>query len=353
MTADLVLPLPESIEVVDRRGGGFEGRSVLSKFVPFDNSVPDERADFLCTEGLGTGAFGQVLKLVSPRDGRVVAAKICAYTNCRHPHLAVDAAENERRRAEDVAMLREEFTSLDDLQQGGARFIPEIFGFRLLNGREPAILMECLGANLGGLVENEHVHALSDASLVVAMEDMISALAEIHALGWAALDLKPENFCLTRDNRHGIAVKLVDFGMMERVDWAAVEEVDFAAPVFRPRIKGTLSYTPRAAFLQTALSPVDNFEALFYVAMRLAGEDINWWAAAGIPSFAMKRAFWKNGGAIRSPLLADCFAILRACPRHSPFAHSLLVEALRFVVREFGESVAPDTEPFPQLLHFH
>ncbi|KAI6239480.1 Protein kinase domain-containing protein [Aphelenchoides fujianensis] len=351
MTADLALPLGDSLQVVDRTGGGFEGVSILSKFARFDNSVAEERADFLYTKSLGSGAF--VLKLVSRRDGRVIAAKICTYAACLFPHQAADPAENERRRAEAVESLREEFSALDELHRRGARYTPEIFGFRLLNGREPAILMERLGANMGGMLVNESAFKLSDASLVVALENMISALAELHTFGWVAHDLKPENFCVTRGNRWGIAVKLVDFGMMERVDWAAVEEVDLNAPFFRSRMPGTLPYTPMAAYLDTALSPVDNFEALFYVAMRLGGEDMKWWAARNVQSFKAKRAFWTGGGKLSSPLLAHCFEILRYCPRDSLAAHAFLVEALRLVVRAFGKIVTPDTEAFPQLLYFH
>ncbi|KAI6239469.1 Protein kinase domain-containing protein [Aphelenchoides fujianensis] len=320
------------------------GAAPLSPFVPLKRAGA---AAVVLVGGLGLGAFGSVLKLAAA-DGQTAAAKICAHDGWRAPRSAAEREANDRRRAEAIVELAD---VLAELSERGARHVPRFLGFRLLNGLEPAILMERLGKDLR-VIDRPGFLKLSNESLVDALDSMVAALAEIHELGWMTADVKAENFCVVPGRR---AVKLVDFGMMRRVEWPAVVPLDdFAARgVQRGGAVGTTPYIARATYFRTAMSPVDNFESLLYVALRMAGEKFSWLEAGKWEAFDRKCTFWATAPAFFLPFVAEWYDAIERTPRHSRDAYKRLVVDLRDSLRRFAPTGRSDSDPFPQIVYRH
>ncbi|KAI6241765.1 Protein kinase domain-containing protein [Aphelenchoides fujianensis] len=321
------------------------GDAPLSPFVSLKRAGA---AGVVCAGGLGDGAFGSVLKLVDAH-GQTAAAKLCAYDGWRAPRSAVDRAANERRRAAAIFGLFKEADVLAELNERGARHVPRFLGFRLLNGLEPAILMERLAKDLR-VIERPGFVKLSNRSLVDALDSMVVALAEIHALGWMTADVKADNFCVVPGRR---AVKLVDFGMMRRVEWPAVVPfAEFKAlGVQRGGAVGTRPYIARATYFRTPMSPVDNIESLFYVALRLAGENFPWLEAGKWQAFDRKCTYWKDVHGFCLPFFHDWFTAIERTPRDSRLAYEQLIDDLRDSLAAFARDIEPDSDPFPQVVY--
>ncbi|MFO0589542.1 MAG: serine/threonine-protein kinase [Polyangiaceae bacterium] len=150
------------------------------------------KGKFEITGRLGEGAMGTVFRGVDRETGRDVAIKIM------HPGLMQEPGMLTRFRREARAMGRVKHPNAVQVVGHGIDKGLVFLAMELIEGLD---LAEQMARH--GLVEPTR------AARIVA--DVLSALAEAHALGLVHRDVKPENILLGGDG--GNTVKLTDFGI--------------------------------------------------------------------------------------------------------------------------------------------
>ena len=150
------------------------------------------KGKFEITGRLGEGAMGTVFRGVDRRTGKEVAIKIM------HPGLMQEPGMLTRFRREARAMGRVKHPNAVQVVGHGIDKGLVFLAMELIEGLDLAEQMSRYG-----LVEPTR------AARIVA--DVLSALAEAHALGLVHRDVKPENILLGGDG--GSTVKLTDFGI--------------------------------------------------------------------------------------------------------------------------------------------
>lgn len=101
----------------------------------------------------------------------------------------------------------------------------------VMKQRVPCIVYEHLeGETLADRLESGAPMSLDEVVQVV--EQTARALGRAHALGIVHLDVKPENVFLVREPRGRFSVKLLDFGIAQRVDETGTAEVVGGTPEY-------------------------------------------------------------------------------------------------------------------------
>jgi hypothetical protein len=159
---------------------------------------------FYVVRGLGSGAVGSVFVVTRVEEkGDETAEKLAL----KVPEYSASAARSLSE-AEFLRMFRDEATALIALPQHPnlARFVTFDAGTR----PKPILVMEFVeGVTLERLLETR---GLDTPRALRVLEDVLSGLEAMHAVGVGHLDLKPSNVVL----RRGGEAVLVDFGLAGR-----------------------------------------------------------------------------------------------------------------------------------------
>jgi len=155
---------------------------------------------------IGTGAFASVYRVRQAALDRCVALKFVYEKNRTKRHELLHEAQTQ-------ANLR-------------ARCVPDVFDAFEWRGSICMVMEWVRGVSLEKLLETD----LAEGDRLSIADAIISALAEIHQLGYVHRDLKPENIILSPEN----GLYFVDFGFSKSVLEAAVSSVTTA--------KGTPAY---------------------------------------------------------------------------------------------------------------
>jgi len=158
---------------------------------------------------LGVGGFGEVWRALDTATGEHVAIKVLGHALARSPQFQ-SAFRNEIRITSRLA--HEGVVRIVDVGTLGAE-VERASGGRLVGG-SPFVAMELLGPTLASTVR---VGASWERARVVA-EQLLRALAHVHARGVVHLDLKPSNVMFRGVGPDAQAV-LSDFG----IAWLASE----------------------------------------------------------------------------------------------------------------------------------
>lgn len=236
-----------------------------------------------------------------------------------HP-VTVKLAQSGEVAGEARAVLRREARRLATIQHPAYQ--------RLLGGdldaEEPFLVLEYIdGPTLGYLLANDGAFGLADALVVLA--ELAAATSYLHRLGYAHLDLKPNNVVL-RDGR----VALLDLGLSTRM----------GRPVTSPR--GTKGYVAPEQWSGHAVAPTSDVFSLGAILYEL---------------LAGRAPFAEDGPPEIEPDLS-------ACGELTPETRSLLSRLIALdpaqrpagpldVVREVGQLLPPEYRGWPAALHAH
>ncbi len=174
----------------------------------------DRLGEYVLSERLGEGGFGEVWKAENPDlPGRFVAVKVA-----KDPSF--------------VAALRQEARLLYKLDH------PNVVRVLTLNttGDPGYLVLEHVGGeSLRELLDRRKKVSAEDAAGLVL--DLLAGLAAAHASGLVHRDVKPSNVLLTSDG----VPKLADFGL-GRAARSASASVEVSAQTSVPVVAGTLDY---------------------------------------------------------------------------------------------------------------
>jgi serine/threonine protein kinase len=144
---------------------------------------------------LGQGGMGRVYRGMQLSVHRAVAIKLIVGSS-PHPPAWV---ERFRREAEATAQLSHPNTV-------------RLFDFGTTELQELYIVMELLtGTDLASYLRGQGPIALSPALRIT--RQVLLALSEAHGLGIIHRDIKPDNVFLAHTHSHGLAAKVMDFGI--------------------------------------------------------------------------------------------------------------------------------------------
>lgn len=175
---------------------------VDGRVVPIARPAPrrtDTRfGDFDVVSPLARGGMGGVYLAVDSRSGERVALKVLDSQFANHPEVV------ERLYAEHHLASRAQHPGLITIREA-----------RRTTDDVPYLVMEYLdGQTLGALTERQE---LEQPVVVAIAAQLAAALAALHAVGVVHCDVKHDNVFVL-DARHGLKVKLIDFGVSRTVD---------------------------------------------------------------------------------------------------------------------------------------
>uniref|UniRef100_A0A1I7TV24 non-specific serine/threonine protein kinase n=1 Tax=Caenorhabditis tropicalis TaxID=1561998 RepID=A0A1I7TV24_9PELO len=135
------------------------------------------------------------------------------------------------------------------------------------------IIMTLVGKNLNELRVSFPKQRFSRSSGLQLGIQMISAIQQLHSVGFIHRDVKPANFCISLDNPRQLV--MVDFGMCRKYVNEGGTELRHPR-WFVHGFKGTVRYAPLAAHHGRDSSRKEDLESVFYVLVEMLVGTLPW-----------------------------------------------------------------------------
>ncbi|KAM7080332.1 death-associated protein kinase 2-like [Ciconia maguari] len=153
-------------------------------------------------EKLGSGHFGVVKRCRERSTGTFYAAKFVKMQRCRGSRLGLERAQVER----EVAILRQ-------LDHPGIMRLHDLFASRA----EMVLVLELIsGGELFDFIAEKEM--LSEEEAIEFLGQILRAVEYLHARRIAHFDLKPENIMLREKDVPKPRIKIIDFGLAQRLE---------------------------------------------------------------------------------------------------------------------------------------
>jgi serine/threonine protein kinase len=217
-------------------------------------------SNYILKERLGRGSFGEVYAC-EDRLGRKYAAKL------------EQRRKSTGKRRKGPSQLEYENRCYSLLEGTGLPTIYDYFTY----GDYNVLIMDRLGHSIQNVLEKSPSKKLPmDSVLAVGMR-ILCHLEIIHCKGMLHRDVKPQNFCLGRDQDREIYI--IDFGLAKKYVQGGGKHI-----VYRDNKSG-LTGTPRFASINSHLgieqSRRDDLESLAYVLIYLSRGTLPWIGLGG------------------------------------------------------------------------
>ncbi len=151
-----------------------------------------------------------------------------------------------------------------------SKFVPRVYDF-IVTEEYNFIVMELLGKNLSNFKNSLDSHFDSEEKAVIILQQMLSAIEDLHSKGFIHRDIKPTNFVIGRDDES--RVYMVDLGL-------ARAYLDSNRSVISPRLnmdfRGTLVYASLNAHYKKDLGRRDDLWSFFFVILEFFNQFIPW-----------------------------------------------------------------------------
>ncbi|XP_075593622.1 death-associated protein kinase 2-like isoform X2 [Balearica regulorum gibbericeps] len=153
-------------------------------------------------EKLGSGHFGVVKRCRERSTGTFYAAKFMKVRRCRNSRLGLERAQVER----EVAILRQ-------LDHPNIMRLHDLFASRA----EVVLILELIGGGelFDFIAEKE---MLSEEEAIEFLGQILRGVQYLHARRIAHFDLKPENIMLQEKDVPKPRIKIIDFGLAQRLE---------------------------------------------------------------------------------------------------------------------------------------
>ncbi|XP_075209802.1 death-associated protein kinase 1-like [Lycorma delicatula] len=165
-------------------------------------------------EELGKGHFAVVRRCVNKKDGSEYAAKVI----------------RKKRVCRGVSMedIQREVETLSRLHHTNIVTLHEVYD----TGQHVVLLLELVtGGELFHFVEEQTEGHLTEKQSVHIIKQILDAVAHMHNLYLAHLDLKPENVLLVEKCEYPL-IKVIDFGLTQQLDTVSEIKTVFGTPEF-------------------------------------------------------------------------------------------------------------------------
>ncbi|XP_069460676.1 death-associated protein kinase 2-like isoform X2 [Ambystoma mexicanum] len=153
-------------------------------------------------EVLGSGHFGVVKKCREKSSGTLYAAKFIKTRKCKGSRRGLDREQVER-----------EVFILQQLEHPNIMRLYDLFASKA----EVVLILELIrgGEFFDFIAEKE---AMSEVEAIMFIEQILDGVAYMHARHIAHLDLKPENMMLLEKEVPEPKIKIIDFGLAQKID---------------------------------------------------------------------------------------------------------------------------------------
>ncbi|XP_053561295.1 death-associated protein kinase 2 isoform X1 [Bombina bombina] len=157
-------------------------------------------------EKLGSGHFGEVRKCKEKNTGTFYAGKFIKTRKCKGSRLGLDREQVER-----------EVFILQQLEHPNIMQLHDVFASKA----EMVLMLELIrGGELFDFIAEKD--ALSEDHAIEFMEQILKGVAYMHARHIAHFDLKPENIMLLEKDVPHPKIKIIDFGLAQKIEDGAV-----------------------------------------------------------------------------------------------------------------------------------
>ncbi|XP_078526288.1 death-associated protein kinase 2-like [Lissotriton helveticus] len=153
-------------------------------------------------EILGSGHFGVVKKCREKSSGTLYAAKFIKTRKCKGSRRGLDREQVER-----------EVFILQQLDHPNIMRLYDLFASKA----EMVLILELIrgGEFFDFIAEKE---AMSEVEAIMFIEQILAGVAYMHTRNIAHLDLKPENMMLLEKEVPEPKIKIIDFGLAQKID---------------------------------------------------------------------------------------------------------------------------------------
>ncbi|OCT69202.1 hypothetical protein XELAEV_18040512mg [Xenopus laevis] len=157
-------------------------------------------------EKLGSGHFGVVKKCRQKSTGTYFAGKFIKTRKCKGSRLGLDRDQIER-----------EVFILQQLEHPNIMRLHDVFASKA----EMVLILELIrGGELFDFIAEKE--ALSEEDAIEFLEQILKGVTYMHTCNIAHLDLKPENIMLQEKDVPHPKIKIIDFGLAQKIEDGAV-----------------------------------------------------------------------------------------------------------------------------------
>ncbi|XP_071971159.1 death-associated protein kinase 2-like isoform X2 [Engystomops pustulosus] len=157
-------------------------------------------------EKLGSGHFGEVKKCKEKSTGTFYAGKFIKTRKCKGSRLGLDRDQVER-----------EVFILQQLEHPNVMRLHDVFACKA----EMVLILELIrGGELFDFIAEKE--ALSEEDAIVFLEQILKGVAYMHSKNIAHFDLKPENIMLLEKDVPHPRIKIIDFGLAQKIEEGTV-----------------------------------------------------------------------------------------------------------------------------------
>ncbi|KAE8588285.1 hypothetical protein XENTR_v10022446 [Xenopus tropicalis] len=153
-------------------------------------------------EKLGSGHFGEVKKCKEKSTGTYYAGKFIKTRKCKGSRLGLDRDQVER-----------EVFILQQLEHPNIMRLHDVFASKA----EMVLILELIrGGELFDFIAEKE--ALSEEDAIEFLEQILKGVAYMHTRSIAHFDLKPENIMLLQKDVPHPKIKIIDFGLAQKIE---------------------------------------------------------------------------------------------------------------------------------------
>ncbi|XP_056400890.1 death-associated protein kinase 2-like isoform X2 [Hyla sarda] len=157
-------------------------------------------------EKLGSGHFGEVRKCKEKSTGTFFAGKFIKTRKVKGSRLGLDRDQVER-----------EVFILQQLEHPNIMRLQDVFASKA----EMVLILELIrGGELFDFIAEKE--ALSEEDAIEFLEQILKGVAYMHSKNIAHFDLKPENIMLQQKDVPHPKIKIIDFGLAQKIEDGAV-----------------------------------------------------------------------------------------------------------------------------------
>uniref|UniRef100_A0A0K0EW62 Protein kinase domain-containing protein n=1 Tax=Strongyloides venezuelensis TaxID=75913 RepID=A0A0K0EW62_STRVS len=138
----------------------------------------------------------------------------------------------------------------------------------------PFFTMTCLGRNLADIKKRLPSKTFSKSTTLRTLMQTLSAINELHSLGYVSRDVKPSNFCLGRPLVAPKSIYIIDFGVAR--DFRSDNESTIIKNYCVTSFKGTVRYCPLANHQFKLQCRRDDIESWFYMGYEFFEGKLPW-----------------------------------------------------------------------------
>ncbi|KAI6230221.1 putative serine/threonine-protein kinase [Aphelenchoides fujianensis] len=231
-----------------------EASSHVADRLPNRNHVIRGQAhSYTIGKKIAHGRYGAVYEVLRRGDGRHLAAKLEVCDSHFHG-------------------LNMDYIVLRNANRSGLKYMCQLIDRGKIEGHFKFMVMQLLDENLDNLRHEFQGNRFSAPTAIKLGIEMLSALEELHSLGFVHRDVKPANF-MVKNEKGQCRLFLVDFGLCKAYRSTSGE---VKKPRERAQFRGTVRYASLAAHNEREQAPKDDVESWLYVLTELFTGELPW-----------------------------------------------------------------------------